>query len=168
MQITRVSRGWFAVVACSCQEYTEGERSSSLLLLAYIVFSMEHTTNERPVPHYYGDITRAIFIIAGIVVLIGFPAVTKQFDIPVIFAVIAIVVLAIAGGITNPVQYNSLVLNVWVALAGLVVFIYLSWFMREQGATGIYLASNQLLAACFLVASYLSVKSLRGHRTTIH
>ena len=128
---------------------------------------MEHntmTTQEKHIPHYYGDITRAIFILAGVIILIGFPAVTKQFNIPVIFAVIAIAVLAIAGGITNPVQYNSLVLSVWVALAGLIVFIYLSWFMREQGAGGIYLASNQLLAVLFLVASYLSIKSLRGYR----
>jgi hypothetical protein len=118
---------------------------------------------ELPVPHYYGNATRAIFIIAAIVLILGLPTVSQYFGIPIIFAGTAIAILAIAAGITNPIQRGSLILNMIVSVFGLLTFIYISWFMYKHEFGGIILELNQLMALLFLIASYLSVKSVRGY-----
>lgn len=117
---------------------------------------------EKPLPHYYGDMTRIIFVTIGIVMLLGLPRMTELLAVPIGFAIAGIVVVAMAAGLTNPKQYVSLVINVLVSILGLATFIYISSFMRSQDMEGFYLVLNQMIAVLFLVAMYLSIKSLRG------
>lgn len=119
--------------------------------------------HQHPLPHYYGDVTRAVFIAVGIIMLIGMPKMMQVFWMPPAFPIIAILVVGIAAGFTTPRRYASLVLNVIVSIFGLAAFIYVSWIMRAQGIGGGLLALNQIVAVLFLVTLYFSVKSLRGY-----
>ena len=118
---------------------------------------------QKPLPHYYGDMTRLLFIVIGVVMLLGLPKMIELLMIPVGYPIAAIAVVAVAAGFTNPKQYGSLILNVLVSMIGLASFIYVSWFMRVQSLDSIFLFINQILAVLFLLALYFSVKSLRGY-----
>lgn len=120
------------------------------------------TVQNTTTAHYYGDIIRAIFVFAGIVILLGFPTVTQVLGVPVVFVVLGIIILGLASGITNPVQKSSLVLNVAVSFAGLISFIFFTTRMKELSVGGFILLVNQILAVAFLLSAYFSVKSLRG------
>ncbi len=125
---------------------------------------MSMFSHQQPLPHYYGDITRIIFIVIGVVMLLGLPMITQTLNLPVLYPIFGVVILGIASGYTNPKKRGSLLLNVWVATIGLGVFIYISWFiMRAQMSGGGLLFLNQAIAILFLVALYFSVKSLRGY-----
>lgn len=116
----------------------------------------------QPIPHYYGNIVRVIFIVTAAYLLLGLPAMTALFGVPVIVSIIGVVILGAAAGITNPAKKFSLQLNVFVSLLFLVAFAYLAWFGYDNGfGTDVQIA-NQLAAVALLVASYFSIKSLRG------
>jgi hypothetical protein len=112
--------------------------------------------------HYYGDIVRIIFIVGAIFILIGLPQMTELFRLPIILPIFAIALLGISAGITNPVQKFSLRLNIVVSILFLIVFAYTGWYSYKTNIGGGVAFANQLLAILFLVASYFSIKSLRG------
>ncbi len=123
---------------------------------------MEQTESKKQIPHYYGDLVRIIFIIGAVFVLLGIPFVTDILNIPAIIPIFAIAILAVTAGITNPAQLFSLKLNMGVSVAFLVFFAYMGWYAYDAGLGGGIGLSNQVGAVLFLVASYFSVKSLRG------
>lgn len=119
---------------------------------------------QQQLPHYYGDITRMIFIIVGVIMLFGLPTMTLVLRLPVIVPVVAVVILALAAGFTSPRYRSSLLLNIWVSSLGLAAFIYVSFFLTHlYVANKGWLFMNQIIAALFLIALYFSVKSLRGY-----
>lgn len=122
----------------------------------------QNTQNKVPMSHYYGDIVRLIFVAASVVTLLGFPTVTKQLGVPVVFVALGLLILIIAAGISNPIQKQSLIINVFVSFLGLISFIFLSTRMRELSVSGFLFVLNQLLAVAFIFAIYFSIKSLRG------
>jgi len=119
--------------------------------------------NIKNLSHYYGDIVRIIFIITGIIMLLGMSTVGLEFGIPAGYSILIIVILGIAAGFTNPVLKSSLVLNVAVSLAGLAFFTYFSYLSFQMSLQGNMELINKILAILFLIASYLSIKSLRGY-----
>ncbi len=118
---------------------------------------------QRPLPHYYGDITRALFVAIGIIMLLGLPKMTQLLQVPAIYPIIAIVLLAMAAGYTSPKKRESLSINIWLSAIGLASFIYISWFMPLQVAVGGWVLLNQIVAILFLAALYFSIKSFRGY-----
>jgi hypothetical protein len=117
---------------------------------------------QKPFSHYYGDIVRIIFVIGAGVMLWGMPRITEIFQVSVLFPIIAIAILGIAAGITNPVQLFSLRLNVVVSLLFLIVFAYLAWYAYVHHIDSTIELTNQVMAIMFLAASYFSIKSFRG------
>lgn len=112
--------------------------------------------------HYYGDIVRIIFIIIGISMLLWMSVMSNELGIPIGFSIFAVLILGVAAGFTNPTNKASLILNVVVSLFGLACFLYFSYYSFEFNLSNNIEMLNKLAAALFLVASYLSVKSLRG------
>ncbi len=122
---------------------------------------MESQT-KKIIPHYYGDLVRIIFIIGAVFVLIGIPYMTKALGVPAIIPIIAVAMLGVTAGITNPIQLFSLRLNVAISVIFLIFFAYIGWYAYNEGGNGVIGFSNQVGAVLFLIASYYSVKSLRG------
>ena len=118
--------------------------------------------NSRPIPHYYGDAVRIIFIIGAVLILWGLTGMVSLLHIPIILPIVAVAALAIAAGITNPAQKFSLQLNAALSVIFLIAFAYTAWYAHEQNIGGSVEFANQIAAVLFLVASYFSIKSLRG------
>jgi len=111
--------------------------------------------------HYYGDIVRRLFIVGGMVMVVTYPFFKDRIIAPAIFSVLAIVIVGLAAGLTNPRQQWVMVLDVCISVLGLVFFEY---YAITQTATfeELFFWMNQLLAAIFFAAFYYSVKTLRG------
>lgn len=119
--------------------------------------------NPKPLSHYYGDFVRIIFIITGVIMLFGMSIMSLELGIPIGVSVVAILILGIAAGFTNPALRSSLVLNVVVSLIGLASFIYFSYLSFQYNLSSQIELINKILAVGYLIASYLSIKSLRGY-----
>lgn len=119
--------------------------------------------NIKNLSHYYGDIVRVIFIITGIIMLLGMSTIGLEFGIPVGYSILIIVILGISAGFTNPVLKSSLILNVAVSIIGLAFFTYFSYLSFQMYLPKNLELINKILAILFLISSYLSIKSLRGY-----
>lgn len=117
------------------------------------------------IAHYHGDFVRFLFIVAAMLMLV------MQFTGNSPFAssaalIMFVAILAIAAGITSPVQRLIHWVNLLLSLIGLVVFGSLATqrlhsigdFFTHDGITGI-------IALLFLTALYLSTRTVRGNMT---
>jgi hypothetical protein len=116
---------------------------------------------QGPKTHYYGDQIRVLFVIAGILMLLGLPLFQDKIPFSVWFSVGAIIVLIFLAGLTNPKQVWVSFLNTAASLIGFAVFEYYALTNSISLFEGFFLV-NQLLAIIFLIAFYLSSKTLRG------
>ncbi|HMQ01471.1 MAG TPA: hypothetical protein PKD79_00140 [Candidatus Doudnabacteria bacterium] len=113
--------------------------------------------------HYYGDIVRYLFLSAGLLMLLTLPLFQEVIRLPIILSVLAIAILGIAAGLTNPKQKNSAIANFIIAMVGFIIFAY-SAVNAHQANLGNdkFLLTNVLLAVIFLFALYFSMKTLRA------
>lgn len=110
--------------------------------------------------HYYGDTVRILFVVCA-VLIIAAQFIGSAFLTPMA-AVIAAVILAVAAGLTNPVQAWTHTLNSIIAALGAILCGYISLAHFEAGEGLINESLVLILALVFLVALYLSIKTLRG------
>lgn len=116
---------------------------------------------KMPVPHYYGDIIRGIFVFAGLVMLATLPFSSDIVPFPLPVTISGIVLLGLLAGFMSPWRSTVIAANTLVSLVGTIVFEYQAvTFFRGGEATILFLAS-QVLAAVFFVALYYSSKTLR-------
>ncbi len=132
---------------------------------------MEYTANKSKYQiisrHYYGDTVRAIFLIAGVMMLVTFPFFSNLVPTPLWVSISVMVLLVVFGGLINPVQRWILVVNSFIPIIGFALFEYQAAYgylhltpLESRGPA--FFWSNQLLALLFFVAIYLSIKTVRG------
>ena len=116
----------------------------------------------RKFPHYYGDISRLFFLLAGVVMLLGLPILNQTVSVPAYISILFVLSVVFIAGITNPAQRLLSVLDLIVALVGFIVFEYYS--IKVFTADSIYFIYliNQAIAILFLLAFYFAVKTVRG------
>jgi uncharacterized membrane protein YhhN len=119
-------------------------------------FSIQSDTS-----HYHGDRIRVLFLVSGIVMLVGLPVFQQKIPFPVSLSVIAVVLLAFLAGLTNPKQVWFSFLDTAASLIGFLVFEYYA-ITNSSNLLDNFFLINQLLALFFFVAFYFSVKTLRG------
>jgi uncharacterized membrane protein len=114
-------------------------------------------------PHYHGDQVRVIFVISALIIII---AQSTGADLPLstIGAVISATALVIAAGITNQAIYWIHWMNALLAITGTLLF--------GSTVVGNYRAGSsffdpsflflEALALLFLVALYLTTRTIRG------
>lgn len=117
---------------------------------------------KQPIPHYYGDIVRVIFITGAVFMLWGISRMTELLNIPAWLSIVAIAILGISAGITNPVQKRSLQINAIISVVFMMIFAYVAWYAYNESIGKEVELANQIAAILFLGASYFSIKSLRG------
>ena len=108
-------------------------------------------------PHYYGDMVRGLFLVAGIIMLVASPFFKEE--IPASLSVVPIIVVVLLAGLTTLRYQWVLMLNVIVSFMGVAVFEYVALYAN---ATGTFFWINQVLAVLFLFSAYYSTKTLRG------
>ncbi len=113
--------------------------------------------------HYYGDIVRYLFITAAVLMIIGLPIFQDYIQWPLMISIIAITILGVAAGLTNPKQTSSAVVNLLISVIGLIVFTYTSVTAINM-ATGDdkYLLTNIVLSLIFIFATYFAMKTVRA------
>lgn len=113
--------------------------------------------------HYYGDIVRKLFFAAAVLMIIGLPFFSDYLPLPTAWSVVAIVVLGLLGGLTNPVKQFFAWVNTCVAGAGVIIFesFAVLTYQDSSGSDPLFLV-NQALAIIFLVALYFGTKTLRA------
>lgn len=113
--------------------------------------------------HYYGDIARYLFLTAAVLMVIGLPLFQNFIQFPTLVSVIAITILVIAAGLTNPQQLTSATANFIISIIGFITFAYHAvTAVNNTVADDKYLLTNVLLAIIFLFALYFSMKTLRA------
>lgn len=111
--------------------------------------------------HYYGDIVRRLFILAGAIMLISLPFVKDLIPVSIFFAVLGIDVVVVVAGLMSPGHRWTALVNVVLSVIALPIFEYYA-VTRPQPLSDLLFWINQSLAAVFLFALYFSVKTFRG------
>ncbi len=115
------------------------------------------------IPHYHGHIVRRLFVLAGVIMLLGLPFFATVVKGGVFMAISGILVLGLYAGLTTPK-------HTWI-MWGDVVLSALGSFVFEVLAIGLYDSNtsitgyfifNQALAIVFFLALYFSVKTFRA------
>ena len=113
--------------------------------------------------HYYGDLVRFLFLLGAVIMLLTLPVLNNLLPVPTLVSILIILALALFAGFTNPRLKSTGIINAGVAIAGFIVFEYYAIvaYVTFTKFT-LFFATNQILAIIFLVASYYTVKTLRG------
>ena len=119
--------------------------------------SVIHVEKEpKPIPHYYGDYVRRLFLVAGIIMLLALPFLYSNISIPILLSTFAILAITFLAGFTNPKQKKVAYFNAGASVVGFIVFEYYSVVAySESGAISLFLFINQVLAMIFFFAMYL-------------
>lgn len=115
-----------------------------------------------PTLHYYGDIVRALFIGAGLIMLVTLPFLGDLVPVPYFVSIILIVAIVVFAGLTNPKQKWINYVNSFISVIAFAVFEYYSIKAYSVAGGTLFLVVNQILAIIFFIALYYSIKSMRG------
>jgi hypothetical protein len=115
--------------------------------------------------HYYGDIERTLFILGGLVMLVGLFFFYQYLPFPSYISLLAIVILVIIAGLLSPRQKWLAVVNMVIAALGSLIFGLQAFVTRLEADMGYFPAAlpwvNLAIALIFLFALYFSTKTLR-------
>lgn len=117
--------------------------------------------------HYYGHAIRGIFLAVGVAMLVTFPFFSDMIPVPLWLSIAIMVLLAIFGGLINPVQKKLLLVTAFLPILGFIVFEYEAvWaylnVAAEEPRRAAFFWVNQVISLLFFIALYLSVKTVRG------
>jgi hypothetical protein len=119
--------------------------------------------NHPTIPHYYGHIVRRLFVVAGIIMLIGLPFFASIVAGGVLTAILGILILGLYAGLTTPkhkwIMWGDVVLSVIGSIVFEVIAIDL---YRTSRVVDSYFVFNQSLALVFFLALYFGVKTFRA------
>ncbi len=100
-------------------------------------------------------------MIGAVVMVIGLPFIGSYISMPTFVSVLAILILGILAGLTNPRHLWVTVANALIAIGAFVVFeIYAVKFYYAHQA--FFFVVNQALSLLFLAAIYYATKTWRG------
>jgi hypothetical protein len=118
----------------------------------------------RGIPHYHGDVVRALFVVAAVLIVVG-AAMSAALPVPALGAIAFAVVLILAAGITNPATGWIHWANAALALVSSLIFGYAAVATYRTGgalADPTSFAFTLALALVSLMALYLATRTIRG------
>lgn len=120
-----------------------------------------------PVPHYYGDIARKLFLGGAIVMLLSLPLEPDVLPTTFIFSTLAIIALTFLAGLTSPKARSIIVIDTIFAALMFALFEYFAVYYTKEGGQifDTTFLVQQLLALNFLLALYFCSKTWRGMST---
>lgn len=115
------------------------------------------------IPHYHGHIVRRLFVLAGIIMLLGLPFFAMVVKGGVFMAISGILVLGLYAGLTTPKHTWIMWGDVVLSAIGSFTFEVLAIGLYDSGTSVTsYFIFNQALAIVFFLALYFSVKTFRA------
>lgn len=116
----------------------------------------------RKFPHYYGDVVRIFFFVAGLVMILSLPLFSDFLPVPLYISLFAILVLVFVAGLTNPAQKWTSFLDSIMSLIGFLIFEFYAVSSFSTSDDFSFFLINQTLAVLFLCAFYFAIKTTRG------
>jgi hypothetical protein len=115
---------------------------------------------EAPPNHYHGNEVRTLFIVGAVIMILDLAYAVNHLETTFAVSFAAIIVIGYAAGITTEKVWSA-VLNAGVATVALPFFE--TYAVREYNLNGMssFFWVNEALAVIFLVALYLSIRTLR-------
>ncbi|CAN5180016.1 hypothetical protein BH09PAT1_BH09PAT1_7200 [soil metagenome] len=114
-------------------------------------------------PHYYGDVVRICFLIAAGLMLFSLPFFTNYIPVTIWTALLIILGLSFFSGLTNPKVLTIAIMDMIIAIGGLLLFgKYAIDAYLQYGGGNLYFWLNESLSITFLFSIYFSVKTVRG------
>lgn len=115
----------------------------------------------RHIPHYHGDVVRVVFVLSAALMFLA-EMIGGSLPFSTAATVFIIIILVISAGITNPAQLWIHWVNLFISLTGLMLFgsTTLTRFRTEAPLNESLIVG--ILSVMFLVALYLSTRTVRG------
>ena len=122
------------------------------------------------ISHYYGDLVRRLFLVAGVILILSLPFFKNFVPFPIAASAVGVLTIGFLAGMTSPRHDLVVALDVLISIAGLVLFEYYAVQAYPVAASSqdaaLFFWTNELLAVLFFFALYFSAKTLRGHVLT--
>lgn len=117
----------------------------------------------REIPHYHGDAVRVLFVVSAVVLIVA-QSTGAELPLSTLGTVGSAVLLVIAAGITNPMQYGIHWANALIAIVGTLLFGTTAVENYRAGMSFfepsfVYVEALALLS---LVALYFTTRTIRG------
>lgn len=121
-------------------------------------------SHNTPPEHYYGDIVRKLFLLAGILLLVAIPLDTELYASYLTLGIVAALTLILLAGFTSPRNRKTTVGDMVVAALGFVIFEYfaVNHYVVHQNFFEMVFMLRQALALVFIIAVYFCSKTFRG------
>jgi hypothetical protein len=113
------------------------------------------------IPHYHGDTVRLLFVAAATVWLVSLPFYPDLLPFDPAIQVLAGVAMVVLGALTNPYKSWIIALDALFAGIGVILVEVVAIYGFETG-TLVAFFIRELIVILFLVALYLSLKTLRA------
>ena len=117
----------------------------------------------REIPHYHGDGVRVLFVVSAIVLIVA-QSTGAELPLSTLGTVVSAVMLVIAAGITNPMQYEIHWANALIAIAGTLLFgtTAVSNYRAGMSFFDPSFVYVEALALLSLIALYFTTRTIRG------
>lgn len=114
-------------------------------------------------PHYYGDTVRKLFLAGGVIALVFRPIYPDLIPLNSFLFIIAMLIIAIIAGMTNPEKYWTMISDLVIAGIAFIIFEYsaVSEYTTVNNLTFLFLV-QQSLGLIFFFALYYSSKTVRA------
>ncbi|MDE1919314.1 MAG: hypothetical protein KGH56_01300 [Patescibacteria group bacterium] len=117
----------------------------------------------REIPHYHGDAVRVLFVVSAVVLIVA-QSTGAELPLSTLGTVGSAVILAIAAGITNPMQYEIHWANALIAVLGTLLFGTTAVDHYRAGMSFfdpsfVYVEALALLS---LISLYFTTRTIRG------
>ena len=117
--------------------------------------------------HYYGKLIRFIFLISGVIMLVGFPFFGNLISLPAYISLFGIIALVLLGGLISPISKFVFIISSIIPIPAFVLFEYYAFYAYQHlpASNPVNVAFfwvNQILAIMFFFATYFSIKTLRA------
>lgn len=126
------------------------------------VFESRYPAN--PPKHYYGDIVRKLFLVAGVLILVAIPFDAALLNFYFTIGIVGVLLLTLFAGFTSPRSKWIIIGSVVVSALGFLTFEYFAvgHYLNTHSITDIVFLIRQAIALTFILAVYFSSKTVRG------
>jgi hypothetical protein len=112
-------------------------------------------------PYYrYSNAVRGLFLTAAIITILTYPFFSPFLPQSPIFIMVAIVLLAVMAGLTNPRKRWATIVDIIISLCAIPLFETHALTFVRTPHVWIFL-TDQVLVIIFVIALYYSVKNFR-------
>lgn len=119
---------------------------------------MDNNTNNEA----QRGVIRGIFLVVGLMMLVGLPFFADYLPIFLFTAVMGILVVGTLAGLTTRRNTWVMAADTVVSLIGSFVFEFMAIEAYASNISTAYFIFNQLIAICFFFATYFSVRTFCG------